>query len=391
MRILAITNLYPRPGHETLATFNHQQFDALASHHDLAVLAPVPWTDEVCDWRAGHRPSRRYRTSRGIEVRHPRYYFAPKMLRASYGQFFLASIRSEARRLALEFRPEVILGCWAHPDGWAAVRLARKFGVPSVIKVVGSDVLVVGGRTRRSRMAEGLRQADAVVAVSCNLAEHVVSLGVASDRVHVVHNGLNTGQFQPGDRALARVKLGLATGGPMVLFVGNLLMSKGVGVLIEALAVLGRQGVVPQCLIVGRGRDEGRLRKMIEKLSLRGNVVLTGTKPHAELPDWYRACDLVALPSFSEGIPNVLLEASACGRPFVATHVGGIPEIAGETTSRLVPPGDPEALARAIAEVLQWGPIPASPVASWDDSARDLAKILQTAIQGSTRSSRTPC
>lgn len=177
----------------------------------------------------------------------------------------------------------------------------------------------------------------------------------------------------------------------MVLFVGNLLMSKGVGVLIEALAVLGRQGVVPQCLIVGRGRDEGRLRKMIEKLSLRGNVVLTGTKPHAELPDWYRACDLVALPSFSEGIPNVLLEASACGRPFVATHVGGIPEIAGETTSRLVPPGDPEALARAIAEVLQWGPIPASPVASWDDSARDLAKILQTAIQGSTRSSRTPC
>jgi glycosyltransferase involved in cell wall biosynthesis len=390
MRILAITNLYPRPGHDTLAPFNRQQFAALAQVHDLSVISPVAWTEELRDWKAGFSVPRHYLSAEQIEVRHPCYYFPPRILRATYGQFFLASIRREVIRTALEFRPDVIFGCWAYPDGWAAVKLARELGIPAVIKIVGSDVLIIKGKARR-KMVEGLQQADAVVAVSRHLAEYAISLGVNPDRVHVVYNGLDTKLFHPGNQALARAKLGLMVNRPIVLFIGNLLISKGVGVLVEALARLVGQGLNPLCVIVGRGRDEPKLRAMISRLELQDHVLLVGPKPLEEMPDWYRACDLLALPSFSEGVPNVLLEASACGRPFVATRVGGIPEIAHEATSRLVEPGDSDAVARAIVEILGFGPVTPISLPSWNESVIRLTEILENSIQNPVFSASLPC
>jgi glycosyltransferase involved in cell wall biosynthesis len=81
-------------------------------------------------------------------------------------------------------------------------------------------------------------------------------------------------------------------------------------------------------------------------------VTFVGYVPHADLPDWYRAADLTVLPSRSEGIPNVLLESIACGTPFVASRVGGIPEVADPLVDRLVAPGDRDALASAIIHAL---------------------------------------
>ena len=77
-----------------------------------------------------------------------------------------------------------------------------------------------------------------------------------------------------------------------------------------------------------------------------------GQKPHRELGDWYRAADVFTLPSLSEGVPCVLLEALACNAPFVATRVGGIPEIETLGEGQLVPPADPKALAEALRQRL---------------------------------------
>src|SRR5262249_41363408 len=90
------------------------------------------------------------------------------------------------------------------------------------------------------------------------------------------------------------------------------------------------------------------LQRQIENLGLGDRVRLRGQQPNASLPEWYRAADLVVLSSDSEGIPNVLVEAAACGTPFVATAVGGIPEILNFASGAVVPAGDSAALAQAI-------------------------------------------
>src|SRR5262249_19186984 len=108
-------------------------------------------------------------------------------------------------------------------------------------------------------------------------------------------------------------------------------------------------------------------------------ISFIGSRPQDELPDWYRASDLTVLPSRSEGLPNVLRESLACGTPFVASRVGGIPEIAGDGAGRLVTPGDPVALAEGIALALAEGKTGArtrSPSTGWDESAEALLRIV---------------
>src|SRR5262249_51981196 len=108
-----------------------------------------------------------------------------------------------------------------------------------------------------------------------------------------------------------------------------------------------------------------------------------GVVPHDRLPDWYRAADLTVLPSHSEGVPNVLREALACGTPFVASRVGGIPELAGEPWGRLVRPGDAadlvDGLARSLAELPFPGPPPARPL-GWEESAEALLQVIRTLV-----------
>jgi glycosyltransferase involved in cell wall biosynthesis len=109
-------------------------------------------------------------------------------------------------------------------------------------------------------------------------------------------------------------------------------------------------------------------------------VVLVGPKPQAELPDWYRAADVVTLPSFSEGIPNVLREAIACGVPFVATNVGGIPELVRGPAARLVPPADPAALADGLRATLADPPTVTDTDRAVNESAEILSDRLNTVL-----------
>ena len=82
-------------------------------------------------------------------------------------------------------------------------------------------------------------------------------------------------------------------------------------------------------------------------------VFLLGARPHEEIPFWMNACDTLCLPSLSEGLPNVVLEAMACGLPVIASRVGGVPEVVSDGVNGfLVPPSNPEALADALQRAL---------------------------------------
>jgi len=364
MRILFMTNLYPSPVDPYLAPFNRQLVQHLASVHPISVIAPIPWTDEVKHrLRRGSRiPGDRRVELDGVGAVHPRFYYPPRMLRSWYGRFFQASVGRTFRRVVAQFRPDVVHVAWAYPDAWAAVRLGHEAGLPVLVKVLGSDVRALDMfPARRAGTIEALRNADGVVAVSNELAARISEFGVAPEKIRVIYDGVNPELFFPGSKTEARTRLGLPVDGLQFLFVGNLLHVKGVDVLLTACDLLYRTGFRFKLNVIGKGPLRGRLEAQAETCNLTDVVRFIGQVPQQDLPHWYRAADLFLLPSRSEGLPNVLLEASACHTPWVATSVGGNPEIAHLGMSRLVRPDNSRELAAAIRDQSENPPSDAKP------------------------------
>lgn len=309
-------------------------------------------------------------------------------MESRYGQMFLRSIAGDVERCLSDFKPDALLTSWAHPDGWAALQIGRRYGIPVTLKVVGSDLLVLSKRPRRLPwIRQTLAGVDHVVAVSRHLADRAIALGANPERTSVVFEGVNERLFCPGSKQLARQTLSIPDTQQTLLFVGNMLMSKGAGVLVEAMAKLRAKGSNARCYMIGAGRDRERVMSDIARLNLSGAVTLVNACPYEKLPNWYGAADLIVLPSFSEGIPNVLREALMCGRPYVATAVGGIPEITDPSYGLLTPPGDATALADAIETAmkadLQVDPnLARRHNISWEESARQLAGCIESTLIG---------
>ncbi len=140
--------------------------------------------------------------------------------------------------------------------------------------------------------------------------------------------------------------------GPRVGVIGRLSWEKGVDVFLDAFEQLAAQGVGAHAVIVGDGPERAALAARAAAPGLAGRVTFTGHR--AEVRDLYPQFDVVVLPSRSEGMPNVLLEALAADRPVVATAVGGVPEILTDARAgAMVPSSDPTALAAAIGDALR--------------------------------------
>jgi glycosyltransferase involved in cell wall biosynthesis len=390
VRVLALTNLYPTPAQPHRAPFNRHQLRLLAERHPVRVIAPIAWTDEARALFGGKARSRRA-VRDGLTVDHPIYWYPPHVGRAWYGHCFARSVGGAFRRVVREFRPDVVFAPWAYPDGWAAVRLGHAAGLPVVVQVHGSDVRLLDAYpARRGPTADALARADGVVAVSRDLAERVAALGGAPEKVRVIRDGVDATVFRPGPKAEARDRVGLTTGDPVVLFVGNLVPVKAVDVLLAAVARMAADGVRVRLVLAGAGPLRDKLDAQARGLGLSDRVRFLGARPQEELADWYRAADVFVLPSHSEGTPNVLLEASACWTPWVATQVGGIPDIAELGASRLVPPGDASALAEAIAQTLVEPPSrPAAPTKLRAEAVAELADYLEEVVGRTQAQTRT--
>jgi glycosyltransferase involved in cell wall biosynthesis len=384
MHLLFITNVFPNRYQPTKGVFNLDMARALARDHEVCVVSPVSWVDEWRAWRTGGPAPGRDRCAdlNGIEVHYPRYYYPPKVLREHYGRFLWSSTRGTIQRLARSHSPDAVLSYWVHPDGEAAIRAARSAGVPAVVMVGGSDVLVLtSDRSRRRSIQNVLRAANAVVTVDRDLEGKVRELGVPSEKIHVVHRGVDPARFNPGDRAEARRRLGVPVEDRALVWVGRMVEVKGLDVMLEACALLRARGIGFRLYLVGDGPLRSSLEARSRAQGLSKAISFVGCRPHDQLADWYRAADLTVLPSRSEGIPNVLRESLACGTPFVASRVGGIPEIADDPANRLVPPGNPTALAEAIDLALRAGGAAVrSQSESLEAAAETLTRIIRSLI-----------
>ena len=295
-------------------------------------------------------------------------------------------------------------------SGKVAMPVAKKFGIPL------AHTMHTMARVKNMNLAEGERPepmirvqgetqvvaaADALIANTDAEAASLVSLYEACpDNVSVVSPGVDLYTFTAGSgRKAAREAVGLPQDAHILAFVGRIQPHKGPEVLIRAVAEMLNHSphLRPKLITIIMGGASGsglgeveRLKDLVSWLNISDVVRFENPVPRAQIPQWYRAADLVCVPSYSESFGLVALEAQACGTPVVATAVGGLRTAVADGISGVLVDGhDPRAwssvLARLIQEpqrrvLLSMGAIEHASHFGWDATARGTLDIYDRII-----------
>ena len=373
MRLLIVTSQFPIAGEPNRGRPIHQTVRELSRLAQVRVLSPVASYPRWAQPRSYlYRASDEHHSVPGCDVEYVRYPALPALSRPFNGRLCARAIAAPMRA----FAPDLVLSYWLYPDAYGAMLAARRIGAPLVVGARGSDLRVRDAISRRLTRPV-LRAARRLLVVSEDLGRVAErDYGADPDRIRTIPNGCDAAIFHPADRGEARRALDLPADAEVVTYVGRLVPEKGLRELLLAAGQLRAARPRLQLVLVG----EGPMHAELAALAAAGDlpVRFAGTRPPAEVARWMCASDLVTLPSYSEGHPNVLVEALACGRPVVATPVGGIPEVVDAASGVLVPARDPAALADGLREALERG---------WDEAplarrfSRDWRQVAQDTLQ----------
>lgn len=353
-RILYISSQFPNQLNPQTGVFSVERVRALRrAGCQVTVVAPVLMTPHP---GLISKPSRFIRwffersqlPGRGhledIDIRYPKWLCPPKPIFGWYTSIFqYAQIRAAAIQSANELQPQVILASWL-PDGLMAGRLGRSLKIPVLCIADGTDVnewpeKYPGWRFARERLN---RQIDLIIYVSGALRDVGMNYGLCPPIDNIIHNAVDVEVFKPGSE---RPRDDPFT----VLAVGRIVTVKGHHILLSAFAEFIQKFSRPARLIlIGDGPLKPDLEHQARNLGILPFVQFAGVIDPQHMPTIYRSADLLCLPSFSEGLPCVAVEAMACGIPIVASSVGGVPELVDEHCGLLVPPNDPAALCQAL-------------------------------------------
>jgi teichuronic acid biosynthesis glycosyltransferase TuaC len=339
----------------------------LAGDEDLVVLAPRLMLPPLPRYRAARR-ERRLEDAAGRAAPPPA---GVVVLRPPYLHFPLVHGLTEPLQL-------LVLGLWtvlfrarhvrlihghrARPMGVLAVQLGALLRRPAVISVYGSEVHTnVHGAAGLAPfwIRYAMRRAACVIGVSRDLLEQAQALGVPPARCRFIPSGVDLESFVPRDAAVARRQIGLPADRRAFLCIGRFRRVKGHAVLVEAFRELCRRRDDALLVLMSDGPLRPEIEAAVRAHGLADQVRFPGVLESGLIPLYMAAADALVLPSFNEGMPLCVIESFACGRPVVATAVGGTPELITESRyGLLVPPGDPAALATALDEALKrtWDP-----------------------------------
>ena len=353
--VLTLTSLYPDNVRKKNGIFVRERVRQLLARHPmpLTVVAPVPWfpaTNPVFGRYAEFAKVRDEEQDGTTRVLHPSYFMLPRI-----GDFFspLTYARAVLQLISKGRlgRVDLIDAHYFFPDGAAAVLVARKLGCPLMVTARGSDLNLMPSEFAAGRWIRWTaRHVDAAAGVSQSLCDRLEEIGVDSSRIVSLPNGVDGERFAIKDATTLRRRL--ATAGPVVLSVGNLVPLKGHDRVIEA--VSGMSGAT--LVIVGDGPLRASLQDLARRTSAGDRIVFAGELPQGQLVDYYNAADAMVLASSSEGMPNVVLESMSCGTPVVATATGGAREIlASSKTGRLIQKADAREIRAALQDILEVG------------------------------------
>jgi teichuronic acid biosynthesis glycosyltransferase TuaC len=355
-RVLVLSRNYPNRVTPLLGLWVEGLVRSVAENCDVRVVAPTPY----CPPLPGLSRYKRFRQValqeqlNGVEVFHPRFLAGPGYsLHDLEAKAYYWSIRNQIDQIRRTFPFDLIHAHFGYPDGVVAARFARRYRVPFVITehALWRPWMDDYPRVRRQAVwASG--ECAFHIAVSGHTRDTISHFTGQTDRLRVIHNGVDGAVFTPlpDDRKPVSNQ---------ILYVGVIRHVKGVDVLLRAMRRLVDRQPAARLVLVGGGLyksyllEENRLRNLARELDLTSNVEFVGLKSPIEVAKYMRESTMLVLPSRRETFGAVLIESLACGTPVIATNCGGPSEIVNHKVGLLVPVEDVEALANAMATLLE--------------------------------------
>ena len=296
----------------------------------------------------------------GIEIRRPTYWWpvSKEMLRKDVGGLPINWRRYPLARLQMV--PFILVhwlaalrcawGCDVVHAHWTLSAAAAYMGKgihrrPIVATLQGSDIFQAVKLPLVTPIVRYiLRRCDQVTVLSQALKRATAEIGISSDDICIVPNGVDIKNFVPLNQNCRE---------NIILYVGSLIDRKGVNYLIDAFCNVRTQLPDYRLMIIGDGPAAKALKDQSTRLGIADLVDFYGFMPQDDIKFWMQRARLFVLPSVEEGLGVVLLEALACGTPIVASSVGGIVDVVTEDVGCLVPPADVQAFSEAIVQVLR--------------------------------------
>lgn len=254
----------------------------------------------------------------------------------------------------------IIHAAWIFPSGHAAELLSKKFNIPFIVTLMGSDVNHIRLNTLRHRLAKRVVEtANKVTSVSQVLIEELIKKNVlpASKTTTLTHTVYNFSKFNLIDKESVKSELGIDKKIKIIFFAGMLRKLKNADILIRSTSVLLKENYDLNLILAGSGYEKENLYRLAEKVNILKYVKFLGNIDEDLLVKYYNAADVFCLPSRNEGLPNVIVEALLCGTPVVATKVGEIPRIIRDAENGyLVETNSAQSLAKGLQNALerQW-------------------------------------
>ena len=355
MRLLFISNLFPDTAEPYRGLDNVTVLHALREHHgwNIRVIAPRPWLPGI-----QRRPACQPRPQDTLfEPLYLPVPYLPKIGGVANHRLMAAALRCPLHALRSAFPWDSLLTSWLFPDACAASQAIAPWPFTHrVLLAQGSDVhAYLRSPLRRRAILRALAEAPACITRSRSLATQLAAAGADPTRLHPIVNGIDTSIFNAHGPLPEAPPPSLPAQAPVLLFVGNLLPVKDPSFLLNAFAQLPAcpSHEPPHLVLAGKGPLRQELDAQAARLGIAHRVHFLGPQTAPQVASWMRRASLLAMTSRNEGLPNVILEAQACGLPVVATSVGGIAEVIDAPwKGRLTPPADLTAWITAAAEML---------------------------------------
>ncbi len=370
INIIWLTPEFPSNSANTKGMYIYRTVKELSKYFKIYVICLYPasppviemikywkdWKKIYNDWKENYsKKSSDFKKLKNFEVIYLRYFRLPR------GQFHHIEgwfSYFQARKYIAEIvTPNSIVHAnWIFPAGTMANLISKKYNIPFIISLMGSDVnrLNIGSKFWKAAK-KLLLSANKVTAVTNDLFDKCKdkNINLNQSKIMQIDNIYETDKFIIKDKQYCRELLSIEINKKVVFFAGGLIPVKNVDVLIEAFDILLTNNSNLLLFIAGSGTEEGNLRRLTELKKIENHVFFLGPLLSDELINYYNATDVFCLPSKSEGLPNVVVESLFCGTPVVASNVGGIPSIINEGENGfLVQPNNSHDLAVKIEKCL---------------------------------------